>query len=84
MDAVMAQTMSVEIELVEKLDRMIASAETRRNATLREIERRRSGFAAKLRDATRDRDNVQNVQEAEFQVIDAPAASVAPAIDAAS
>jgi hypothetical protein len=61
---------------------MIASAETRRNATLREIERRRSGLAARLRDATHD--NVQNIQEAEFQVIDAPAASVAPAIDAAS
>ena len=42
MDAVMAETMSVEIELVEKMDRMIASAEIRRNATLREIERRRA------------------------------------------
>ncbi len=31
MDAVMAQTMSEEIELVEKMDRMIASAEIRRN-----------------------------------------------------
>ena len=58
MDAVMAETMSVEIELVEKMDRMIASAEIRRNATLREIERRRSEFAARLRQATQDRDNV--------------------------
>jgi hypothetical protein len=79
MDAVMAETMSVEIALVEKMDRMIASAEIRRNATLREIERRRSGLAARLREATRDADHVQNVQEAEFQVIDAPAASTAPA-----
>ena len=74
MDAVMAETMSKEIELVEKMDRMIASAEIRRNATLREIERRRSDFAARLRQATRDRDNVE---EAKFQVIDAPAASIA-------
>jgi hypothetical protein len=81
MDAVMAQTMSAEIELVEKMDRMIASAEIRRNATLREIERHRSALAARLREATRDGDNVQNVQEAEFQVIEAPAASVAPAAD---
>jgi hypothetical protein len=58
---------------------MIASAEIRRNATLREIQRRRSGLAARLREATRDADHVQNVQEAEFQVIDAPAASTAPA-----
>jgi len=75
MDAVMAETMSVEIELVEKMDRMIASAEIRRNATLREIERRRSEFAARLRQTTQDRDNVE---EASFQMIDAPAASTAP------
>jgi len=75
MDAVMAETMSVEIELMEKMERMIASAEIRRNATLREIERRRSDFAARLRQATRDRDNVE---EAKFQVIEAPAASIAP------
>jgi hypothetical protein len=79
MDAVMAQTMSVEIDLVEKMGRMIASAEIRRNATLREIERRRSDFAARLRDATRDEGNVH---ETEFQVIDAPAASTVPAADA--
>ena len=75
MDAVMAETMSVEIELVEKMDRMIASAEIRRNATLREIERRRSEFAARLRQTTQDRDNVE---EASFQMIEAPAASTAP------
>ena len=79
MDAVMAETMLAEIELVEKMDRMIASAEIRRNATLREIERRRSDFAARLRQATKDRDNVE---EASFQVIDAPAASIAPAAGA--
>jgi len=75
MDAVMAQTMSAEIELIEKMDRMIASAEIRRNATLREIERRRSDFAARLRKAAQDRDNVE---EATFQVIEAPAAPTAP------
>jgi hypothetical protein len=81
MDAVMGQTLAIEIDLLERMERMIASAETRRNATLREIGRRRSDLAARLREATRDADNVQ---DAEFQVIDAPAASVAPAIDAAS
>jgi hypothetical protein len=81
MDAVMAETMAKEIELVEKMDRMIASAEIRRNATLREIERRRSDFAVRLRQATQGQDNVE---EASFKMIDAPAASVAPAIDAAS
>lgn len=75
MDAVMAETMSAEIELIEKMDRMIASAEIRRNATLREIERRRSEFAARLRQAAQARDNVE---EATFQVIEAPAAPTAP------
>ena len=79
MDAVVAETMAVKIELIEKMERMIASAEIRRNATLREIERRRSEFAARLRDATRDRDNVE---EAKFQVIEAPAASTVPAANA--
>ena len=79
MDAVMAETMLAEIELVEKMDRMIASAEIRRNATLREIERRRSDFAARLRQATKDRDHVE---EASFQVIEAPAASIVPAAGA--
>jgi hypothetical protein len=75
MDAVMAETMSAEIELVEKMDRMIASAEIRRNATLREIERRRSDFAARLRQTMQEHDNVE---EATFQVIEAPAAPTAP------
>ncbi len=79
MDAVMAQTMAMEIELMERMERMIVSTEIRRNATLREIERRRSGLAARLREATRDADNVQ---EAEFQVIDAPPTAAAGAKDA--
>jgi hypothetical protein len=79
MDAVMAQTLARQIDLVEKIERMIASAEARRNATLREIERRRSALAALLRAATRDADNVQ---EAEFQVIDAPPTAAAGAKDA--
>src|ERR1700712_5138185 len=76
MDAVMAQTLARQIDLVEKIERMIASAEARRNATLREMERRRSALAALLRAATRDADNVQ---EAEFQVIDAPPTAAAGA-----
>jgi hypothetical protein len=46
---------------------------------LREIERRRSDFAARLRQATQARDNVE---EASFQMIEAPAASIAPAAGA--
>jgi hypothetical protein len=75
MDAVMGQMLAVEIDLVERIERMIASAETRRNATLREIERHRSALAARLREATRD----EGIPEAEFHVIDAPPTSAAGA-----
>ncbi len=46
---VMAQTMAHEIETVERFNRLIANAEGRRNGLLREIDRRRSLFAQRLR-----------------------------------
>jgi len=58
--------------VVEQLDRMIAAAETRRNTTLREIERHRSSMAARLREASHKE---ERATEAEFQVIDAPPAA---------
>jgi hypothetical protein len=48
------------LEPVERFDRMIASAETRRNNTLHEIERHRAGLGAALRSATTE------VEDAEF------------------
>jgi len=71
LDAVMAQTLAAQIDLVERIERMIVSAEMRRNATLREIERHRSALAARLREATRD----DAIPEAEFEMIDAPPTS---------
>ena len=62
-DVVMAQTLSVVIDQVERFDRMIMSAEVRRNAALREIDRHRSVLAENLRRTTSD------VEEAEFEVI---------------
>jgi len=48
------------LEPVERFDRMIASAETRRNNTLHEIERHRAGLGAAFRSATTE------VEDAEF------------------
>ena len=53
-DHVMAQTIGLRIAEIERLDRLIAIAEARRNAALHEIERHRAGFAAALRRAGRD------------------------------
>lgn len=62
-DAVMAQTLAVNIEDVERIDRMIMSAETRCNVTLREIDRHCAVLREKLRRAT------ENIEDADFQIV---------------
>jgi hypothetical protein len=51
MDTVMAATLREEIDHVAQIEAMIANAETRRGAALREVERYRASFAEKLREA---------------------------------
>ena len=63
MDAVMAQTLALKIDEVERIDRMIAGAEARRNVALREIDRHRATLAAALRQAA------DEVLDAEFKEI---------------
>ena len=60
MDAVMAETLSLKLDPIERIDRMIATAEARRASVLREIDRRRAAFAASLREAA------QAIKDAEF------------------
>jgi hypothetical protein len=67
MDHVMAQTLRTRIAEIERIDRMIASAEARRAATLREIAHHRERFAASLRGAAKDA-----IEDAEFEVVEAP------------
>jgi hypothetical protein len=71
LDAVMAQTLRLHIDEIERIDRMIMSAETRRNEALRELDRHRAGFAAALRRAA------EHVEDAEFEVV-APGTDQAP------
>ncbi|MBX9829785.1 MAG: hypothetical protein K2Y27_32930 [Xanthobacteraceae bacterium] len=63
MDTVMAQTLAASINEVERIDRLTAAAELRRNAVLREIADYRAVFAAHLRRATAE------IEDAEFKVI---------------
>ena len=65
MDAVMAQTLSLKLNDVERIDRMIATAEGRRNAILRELDRHRTTWGQNLRRT------VQEIEEAEIKVIEA-------------
>ena len=63
MNTVMAQTLVAAINEVERLERLTAAAELRRNAVLREIAKCRSGFAAELRRATSE------IEDAELKVV---------------
>jgi len=63
MEHVMAETLADRIEDIERIDRMIASAEQRRSAMLREIDRHRASLAARLRLASDD------VVQAEFEEV---------------
>jgi hypothetical protein len=53
-----------KLDEIERIDRLIAIAETRRNISLREIDRRRAVLGEALRR------NVQEVEEGEFEVIE--------------
>jgi hypothetical protein len=71
-DHVMAQTLRRHIGEIERIDRMIASAEARRSATLREIAHHREHLAASLRAAANEA-----IADAEFEVVAPPAAHYA-------
>ena len=49
MEHVIAETLADRIEDIERIDRMIASAEQRRSAMLREVDRHRASLASRLR-----------------------------------
>jgi len=53
-DMLMAQALTQRLADVERVDRLIASADARRNRALSEIDRRRDAFARRLRMAAHD------------------------------
>ena len=65
-DAVLARTMTFIAENFERIDRMCMTAEARRDAALREMDRHREGFGQRLRRA------INRVEDAEFRVIEPP------------
>jgi hypothetical protein len=58
--------MTFQAENFERIDRMCMTAEARRDAALREIDRHREGFGQRLRRA------INHVEDAEFRVIEPP------------
>ena len=61
MEHVIAETLAYRIDDIERIDRMIASAEQRRSAMLREVDRHRTSLASRLRRAS------DEVVQAEFE-----------------
>jgi hypothetical protein len=57
MDSVMAQTLSLKLDVIERIDRMIATGEARRNGILREIDRHRETLSQDLRRAVQHGDD---------------------------
>jgi hypothetical protein len=62
-DEVMAEALAFKIDEIERIDRMVAGAEARRNVALREIDRHRATLGAALRKAA------DEVLDAEFKEI---------------
>jgi hypothetical protein len=48
-DSLMAQALAEKLDDIERIDRLIAGADARRNRTLNELDRRRDSFARRLR-----------------------------------
>jgi hypothetical protein len=82
MDHVMAQTLRRLIDQVERIDRMIASAEARRAATLREIAGWRHELAAGLRRAAYAAIEDGAIEDAAFAVVEDAETAAVPAAPA--
>jgi hypothetical protein len=65
MDSFMAEALTEKLDYIERIDRLTGIAEDRRNASLTEIERRRAVLGTTLRRS------VQEIEDAEFEVIEA-------------
>ena len=62
-EAIAASTLASELKTIECIDVMIARAEARRNAVLREVERHRDALAKRLRDSAKA------IEDAEFREV---------------
>lgn len=63
METVVLRAFNNEFETIESIDRLIAINDSRRNAILREISRRRAPFAQILRNTIRD------IEATEFETV---------------
>ena len=67
-DGFIADALAANLDDIERIDRLATIAESRRNASLREIDRRRASLGQTLRRS------VQEIEDGEFKVIETPPA----------
>ncbi|MGZ5784150.1 MAG: hypothetical protein ACXWI3_12455 [Croceibacterium sp.] len=60
-ESVIAQTLALKIDVIERVDRMVM-AEARRNSVLREIERHRASFARTARRVVQDAEDAEEIE----------------------
>jgi hypothetical protein len=75
-EALAAQGLCIRLDNVERIDRMIMTAEARRNATLREIDRHRETLGRRLRQAVAKAE----AQDATFEIVEAEPAGTGEGI----
>jgi hypothetical protein len=73
MDSFMTKVLGDKIDYIERIDRLTAIAETRRNAALREIDRRRAVLGQTLRRSVHEIEHDDNFADGEL-VLQLPAA----------
>jgi hypothetical protein len=72
-DAILAQTLAVQLDVVDRIDRMTLQAERRRDLAIQQIERRREDLAARSRAAVR-RAGEEKIEDVEFKELSEPEA----------
>jgi hypothetical protein len=61
-ESVIAQTLALKIDVIERVDRMMVMAEARRNSVLREIDRHRASFARTARRVVQDVEDAEEIE----------------------
>jgi hypothetical protein len=72
-DAILAQTLAVKLDQIDRIDRMTFQAERRRDLAIQQIERRREDVAARARAAVK-RSDEEEIEDVEFKELCEPEA----------
>jgi hypothetical protein len=78
-ESVIAQTLALKIDVIERVDRMMVNAEYRRNSVLREIDRHRASFARTARRVVEDVEDAEEIEGPGCKLIVADEAARSPA-----